>query len=126
MVERLTINSEDILRMATIDGARASGLDDRTGSITPGKQADIVLIRGNDLNLAPLNQPVAAIVIMAHPGNVDSVLVDGRFVKKDGQMISVDVGAVLDKATSSRDSLLERAGVRSDYRPDDIEAWSKL
>jgi cytosine/adenosine deaminase-related metal-dependent hydrolase len=126
MVERLTINSEDILRMATIDGARASGLDDRTGSITPGKQADIVLIRGNDLNLAPLNQPVAAIVIMAHPGNVDSVLVDGRFVKRDGQMISVDVGAVLDKATSSRDSLLERAGVRSDYRPDDIEAWSKL
>jgi cytosine/adenosine deaminase-related metal-dependent hydrolase len=126
MVERLTINSEDILRMATIDGARASGLDDRTGSITPGKQADIVLIRGNDLNIAPLNQPVAAIVIMAHPGNVDSVLVDGRFVKRDGQMISVDVGAVLDKATSSRDSLLERAGVSPDYRPDDIEAWSRL
>jgi hypothetical protein len=69
---------------------------------------------------------VAAIVIMAHPGNVDSVLVDGRFVKRDGKMISVDVGAVLDKAMSSRDSLLERAGVRPDYRPDDIEAWSKL
>ncbi len=126
MVERLTITSDDVLRMATIDGARASGIGDRTGSITPGKEADIVLLRANDLNLAPLNQPVAAVVVMAHPGNVDTVLVAGRFVKKHGEMLSVDVGSVLDKASASRDSLLERAGVRRDYRPDDIEAWSKL
>ncbi len=126
MVERLTITSHDVLRMATIDGAKASGIDHRTGSITPGKEGDIVLIRASDLNLAPLNQPVAAIVVMAHPGNVDSVLVGGRFVKKHGEMLSVDVGSVLEKATSSRDSLLERAGVRRDYRPDDIEAWSTL
>ena len=126
MVEHLTISSEDVLRMATIDGARSCGLDGRTGSITPGKQADIVLMRRNDLNLAPLNQPVAAVVVMSHPGNVDSVLVGGRFVKKHGEMLSIDIDSVLAKAIESRDSLLERAGVRPDYRPDDIEAWSKL
>ncbi len=126
MVEHLTITSEDVLRMATIDGARASGLDGRTGSLTPGKEADVVLISVNDLNLAPLNQPIASVVVMAHPGNVDSVLVGGRFVKKGGRMLSVDVDSVLEKAVHSRDSLLERAGVRPDYRPDDIEAWSKL
>ena len=111
MVERLTINSSDVLRMATIDGAKSCGLDDRTGSITPGKEADIILMRADDLNLAPLNQPVAAVVVMSHPGNVDSVLVGGRFVKKNGQMLSVDTGAVLKKAIESRDTLLERAGV---------------
>jgi cytosine/adenosine deaminase-related metal-dependent hydrolase len=126
MVERLTITSDVILAMATIDGARSCGLDDRVGSITPGKEADVVLIRADDLNLAPLNQAVASIVVMGHPGNVDSVLVGGRFVKKHGRMMSVDVSAVLEGATRSRDSLLERAGVSSDYRPDDIEAWSKL
>jgi cytosine/adenosine deaminase-related metal-dependent hydrolase len=126
MVEHLTISSEDVLRMATIDGARSCGLDQRTGSITPGKQADVVLMRADDLNLAPLNQPVAAVVVMSHSGNVDSVLVDGTFVKKHGEMLSVDVDTVLKKAVESRDSLLDRAGVSPDYRPDDIEAWSKL
>jgi hypothetical protein len=63
---------------------------------------------------------------MSHPGNVDSVMVDGKFVKKHGEMLSVDVDTVLKKAVESRDSLLERAGVSPDYRPDDIEAWSKL
>ena len=126
MVERLTITTDTILRMATIDGARSCGLDDRVGTITPGKEADIVLIRADDLNLAPLNQPVASIVVMAHPGNVDSVLVAGRFVKKHGAVISVDPSSVIQRATRSRDSLLERAGVGTDYRPDDIEAWSKL
>jgi cytosine/adenosine deaminase-related metal-dependent hydrolase len=126
MVEHLTITSEDVLRMATLDGARACGLDTRTGSITPGKQADLVLMRSRDLNLTPLNQPTAAVVVMSHPGNVDSVLVAGRFVKKGGKMLSVDVDSVVRKAEESRDSLLERAGVTSDYRPDDIEAWSKL
>jgi cytosine/adenosine deaminase-related metal-dependent hydrolase len=126
MVEHLTISTEDVLRMATIDGARSCGLDHRIGSITPGKQADIVLMRTDDLNLAPLNQPVAAVVVMSHPGNVDSVLVDGRFVKKHGAMLSVDTDKVLRTAIESRDSLLERSGVSPDYRPDDIEAWSKL
>jgi 5-methylthioadenosine/S-adenosylhomocysteine deaminase len=126
MVEHLTISSEDVLRMATIDGARACGLEARTGSITPGKDADIVLIRSGDLNLAPLNRPIAGIVVMAHPSNVDSVLVSGRFVKKHGQVLSIDVNRVIERAVESRDSLLERAGVPHDYQPTDIEAWSKL
>ncbi len=126
MVERLTISSEDVLRMATIDGARSCGLGDRVGTISPGKEADIVMIRANDLNLAPINRPVASVVVMAHAGNVDSVLVAGQFVKRAGTMLSIDVAEVLARATASRDSLLERAGVGRDYRPDDIEAWSKL
>lgn len=126
MVEQLTIQTRDVLRMATIDGARACGLDHRTGSITPGKDADIVLIRRDDINLTPLSQPVPQVVVMCHPGNVDSVMVAGRFVKKEGKMLSVDVSSVAERALASRDSLLERAGVQPDYRPADIEAWSKL
>jgi len=126
MVEHLTIHSEDVFRMATIDGAKSCGLDHLTGSITPGKEADIVVIRTSDLNLTPLNQPMAAVVVMSHPGNVDSVLVGGRFVKRGGEMLSIDVGSVVAGAIESRDSLLERAGVTPEFRPTDIEAWSTL
>lgn len=73
-----------------------------------------------------LKQLGARSLAAAPPGNVDSVLVGGRFVKKGGKMLSVDVDSVIEKAVRSRDSLLERVGVRPDYRPNDIEAWSKL
>ena len=73
------LTAADVLRMSTLDGAAALGLADRIGSLRPGKQADIVLLR-----LAANHDPVGTVVTAAHPGNVDTVLVAGRVLKSGG------------------------------------------
>ncbi|MET8974905.1 amidohydrolase family protein [Streptomyces sp. NPDC004539] len=88
---RMTV--ADVLRMATLDGAAALGLADRTGSLRPGKQADVVLIRMDDLNcLTAERDPIAAVVTCAGPHNVDTVLVAGRVVKRAGRLVRGDLG----------------------------------
>lgn len=99
-------DAADLLQFATIEGARACGLDGRTGSLTPGKEADLILIRADDLNLAPVTDAAGAIVGGAHPGNVDSVFVAGRPVKRNGKMLSIDIPRILRLAEQSRDRLL--------------------
>ena len=70
---------EQVLKQGTMGGARALGLDKVTGSITPGKKADLILIRTDDLNMAPMNVPDGQVVLAAQPRNVDSVWIDGAF-----------------------------------------------
>lgn len=78
----------DLLRLATIEGARVLGLDDRIGSLRPGKAADVVLLRTDAVNmLAAANDPVGAVVTAAHPGNVDTVLVNGVVRKRAGRLV---------------------------------------
>jgi 5-methylthioadenosine/S-adenosylhomocysteine deaminase len=96
----------ELLEFATIDGARACGLADRTGTITVGKQADLLVLRTDDLNLAGARDMAAAVVASAHPGNVDSVYVAGRPRKLGGQLVDVDLADVLGRAAASRDRLL--------------------
>ena len=74
----------DVLEFATVHGARAVGMEHKIGSITPGKAADLVGIRATDPNVGPVLDPVAAVVMAAHEGNVDSVMVAGQFVKRRG------------------------------------------
>lgn len=90
-----TLSTEDVLRMATEIGARTLRLGEATGTLTPGKAADIVLIDGTDINLAPLTDPVGAVVLAAHPGNVDTVLVGGRILKRAKQLVGVDLERLL-------------------------------
>ena len=87
-----------VLEMATIDGANALGIGDEVGSLTPGKRADIILLRTRDLNMAPLTAPVRMAVQSAQPSNVDTVLVDGRILKRAGRLTSIDVDKVVDEA----------------------------
>ncbi|RJL30849.1 amidohydrolase family protein [Bailinhaonella thermotolerans] len=77
----------DVLRLATIEGARALGLADSIGSLSPGKQADVVLLRTGTAGLAPVHDPVGAVVTAANPGDVDTVLVAGRVVKRAGALV---------------------------------------
>lgn len=126
MVEQLTILSKDILEFATIEGAKACGLDHKTGSLEVGKEADIVLLKNSGFNLTPINDPMAATVLTAHPGNVDTVMVAGKVVKKDGVLTGIDADRVRRLATESRDRLLEKAGVPARWRPGDVQAWSEL
>ena len=88
MPEGVTVTCREALEWGTINGAKAAGLADRIGSLTPGKQADLVLIRSDGINFAGWNpkDPVAAVVLQAHAGNVDTVLVGGRAVKRDGRL----------------------------------------
>jgi 5-methylthioadenosine/S-adenosylhomocysteine deaminase len=105
-----------VLEMATSDGARDLGLDDRVGSITPGKRADLILVRMLDLNLAPGTDPLGLIVLAAQPGNVDTVIADGRILKRDGKLQAVDVDEVAAKAVESLNRMLSVAGWGDDLR----------
>jgi 5-methylthioadenosine/S-adenosylhomocysteine deaminase len=89
--ERLGIGCAEALEWATIEGARMAGLEDRIGSLTPGKQADIVLLRADDLNLCPVIDPVRSIVLHASTANVDTVLVAGRVMKRGGTLLRSDL-----------------------------------
>ena len=85
-----TLGAEDVLRFATIDGAHACGLEREVGTIAPGKAADIVLIRADQVNMLPMVDPVGSVVTCANPANVDTVLVGGRIVKRGGRLVDVD------------------------------------
>jgi cytosine/adenosine deaminase-related metal-dependent hydrolase len=106
----LAYQASDVLAQATINGARALGLDQVTGSVTPGKRADLTLMRGLDLNMAPLNNPVAQVVLCGQPRNVESVWVDGRALKKDGRLTRVDEHALVTKARERVALLAQRTG----------------
>ncbi|MGE0704177.1 MAG: amidohydrolase family protein [Pirellulaceae bacterium] len=106
------LTPRDVLGFATIDGARACGLDDRVGSITPGKQADLLMVRMSDANLAPVEPTsiVAQIVTSGHPGNVDSVMVSGRFIRRNGKATnSVAVDRAVELSRESRARLMRTA-----------------
>jgi cytosine/adenosine deaminase-related metal-dependent hydrolase len=100
----------ETIEMATINGARALGLGDVTGSLTPGKRADLILIRTDDVNIAPLAQIEATVVMSATPANVDSVMVDGRFVKRRGKLTEVDAAEIVARAKKSAEKIRSAAG----------------
>ncbi|MET1537665.1 amidohydrolase family protein, partial [Burkholderia sola] len=87
-------------------GAHATGLSHKVGSLTPGKQADVIMIRTDDINLAPVCDAVGAVVLAAHPGNVDSVFVAGRAVKRHGRMLHVDLDTLRQRAFASQAHVL--------------------
>ena len=98
------------LAMATTNGAQALGLSEGIGSLAVGKRADIVMLRANDLNMTPLGEVRTALVRSATPANVDSVIVDGRFLKRGGKLLNVDVAQVVAEANQSLEAIRRRAG----------------
>jgi cytosine/adenosine deaminase-related metal-dependent hydrolase len=119
-----TLTHRDVLELATIEGARACALDHKIGTITPGKQADIVLVRTDQVNVAPVVDPMATVVISADTSNIDTVFAAGRILKHSGHLIRVDLPRLLERLNDARDHLLSGAGViprwvlsRRDERP---------
>ncbi len=104
------VTVQDVLEFTTIEGARTVGLADKTGSLTPGKEADIIMLRADRLNVFPLNDPVGAVVVGADTGNVDSVFIAGRAMKRSGQLLNVDLDRARKLAVESRDYVVARAG----------------
>ncbi|MEV8634642.1 amidohydrolase family protein [Streptosporangium sp. NPDC051023] len=99
-------SAADVFHLATQGAAEVLGLGDRVGSLSPGKAADIVLIRATDLNLYPVTDPVAAVVNAAHPGNVDTVVVAGVVRKRGGALVGVDQDRLRDLAEESNRRIL--------------------
>lgn len=96
-----TFSAADVLRIATVGGARALGLTD-VGSLAVGNHADLVLLRSTDVNLAGgRHDPIATVVTAAHPGNVDTVLVGGTAVKRDGHLVGQALPGALDALADS-------------------------
>jgi 5-methylthioadenosine/S-adenosylhomocysteine deaminase len=82
------ITCRQVLEWATLGGAKVASLADRTGSLTPGKKADLVIIDGSAVNVAPVIDPVAAVVCAADVSNVKTVLIDGQIRKQDGRLLA--------------------------------------
>ena len=83
-----TVTARKMLEIATVNGAHVAGVEDRTGSLTPGKKADVVVIDATAPNVAPLLDPVAAVTLCADVSNVETVLVDGQVLKRDGRLVA--------------------------------------
>jgi 5-methylthioadenosine/S-adenosylhomocysteine deaminase len=116
------LTHRDVLEFATIDGARACALEDKVGSLTPGKQADIVLLKTKAINTAPMVDPVGTIVVFADTSNVDSVFVAGRAVKRHGQLVDVDLDNVFKKLDESRNHILSRGELLPDWAAEPMAA----
>jgi cytosine/adenosine deaminase-related metal-dependent hydrolase len=106
------LTPSDVFEFATSGGAVNAGLGHRVGSLTPGKAADIVLIRTSDVNTAPASDALATVTAFAHAGNVDTVLVGGELRKFRGRLVGHDFGVVRGLIEESRDALMAARGLR--------------
>ncbi|WP_375000935.1 amidohydrolase family protein [Aeromicrobium sp. CTD01-1L150] len=102
------ITTRDVLDFATVSGARTLRLDDRTGSITPGKQADLIVVDAEAINTMPLHDPVGTLVLGADRSNITSVWVAGQVRKWDGGLIGVDIDALRTRVHDSVAAIAER------------------
>jgi cytosine/adenosine deaminase-related metal-dependent hydrolase len=106
---RQPLTLKRLLQLATLDGAVDLGIAERTGSIAPGKRADLVLVRATDTNIAPAGDPYEAIVSFAQPGNIDTVIVDGRVLRRGGKFTAYDQPRIAAEARESAFALREKA-----------------
>jgi 5-methylthioadenosine/S-adenosylhomocysteine deaminase len=104
------ITARRVLELATIDGARSMGIDGSVGSLTPGKRADLIMVDTRAVNLAVLTEPAHLLVEAAQPANVDTVMIDGRIVKRAGRLSRLDVGGIADDAARAFADLRRRSG----------------
>lgn len=106
------LSARDVIEFATIEGARANGLLDKTGTLTPGKQADIIMLRTDRPNILPVNDPISAVTWGMDTSNVDSVFVAGKALKRDGKLLNVDLDHLMHEAYKSRDYVIEKSGFK--------------
>lgn len=109
--ETSTIHCREALGWITIEGARMLKMDDRIGSLTPGKQADVILIRADDLNMWPVHDPVTSVVMQANTGNVDTVMVAGEFRKRHGKLLYPQLGQRKEELLASGQRILGELGL---------------
>ena len=117
MPERLAVHAADALRWAAPNGADALGLGDVAGSLTPGKEADVIVVGGPALAAGPVIEPESTLVFQGSAAAVRHVLVAGEFVKRDGVMVGVDVERLRREVDESARGILERVHAVSPTLP---------
>jgi cytosine/adenosine deaminase-related metal-dependent hydrolase len=106
--ERVSTTALEALRWSTVNAAEAIGLGDRIGSLSPGKQADLILIGGPTTTQHPHGDAAGTVVFQTSPRDVRTVMVAGRVVKRDGVVTGVDLPRLLQQAETSADEVLSR------------------
>jgi cytosine/adenosine deaminase-related metal-dependent hydrolase len=106
---KVPLTLKRLVQLATLDGAVDLGLAGRTGSLTPGKRADIILVRTTDINMTPLGDPYEALVSRAQPTNIDTVIVDGRILRQAGKFTALDHAKVVREAQEAALALRAKA-----------------
>ena len=108
--DEFKISARRVLELATIEGARSMGMGDIIGSLTPGKRADLLMVDTRAVNLGVFTEPAHLLVEAAQPANVDTVLIDGRILKRGGRLTTLDTGEVIDAAQRAYSQLRTRSG----------------
>jgi 5-methylthioadenosine/S-adenosylhomocysteine deaminase len=106
---KVPLTVKRLVQLATLDGAVDLGIAGKTGSLTPGKRADIILVRTTDVNMTPVGDPYEALVSLAQPTNVDTVIVDGRILRQSGKFTALDHTKVVREAQEAATALRTRA-----------------
>jgi cytosine/adenosine deaminase-related metal-dependent hydrolase len=108
------VSVRQVLECATLNGAANAGLSDKCGTLTPGKEADIVMIRTDDINLYPSNHAIGTVVAAADVRNIDTVIIGGRIRKFRGKMAGLNMEKFRQMADESRNYLFAKAGYKLD------------
>jgi cytosine/adenosine deaminase-related metal-dependent hydrolase len=108
------LTTRDVLRYGTINGAKALRLDGKTGSLKPGKEADIIILDAEAINVAPLNQVPGAVVSLMDRTNVETVIVAGKIRKSKGRLLDVNLNKLRSDLEDSRDYVFNAAGIPQD------------
>jgi cytosine/adenosine deaminase-related metal-dependent hydrolase len=116
----------DALHWATTGGADAIGLGGKTGTIEPGKRADIVLVRTDRLNISPLCDPATAIVMHARAADIDTVMVDGEVRVSGGEPVGVDIPQLMAKLERCKENILARVAKARAEKSDMSRAYEAL
>ncbi|MCW5879025.1 MAG: amidohydrolase family protein [Anaerolineales bacterium] len=101
------ITTRDVVEYATINGARALGLEAQIGTLTPGKQADIILLQEQHINVMPVNDPIGAVAWAMDASNVDTVLVGGKILKRGGVLRNFELGRLQELAFKTQKHVLK-------------------
>jgi 5-methylthioadenosine/S-adenosylhomocysteine deaminase len=102
------MTARQALELGTIGGAWSMGIDDKVGSLTPGKRADLIMISPNALNMAVVTDPAHVVLEATTPENVDTVVVDGRILKRGGKLVALDTAEVIAGARTALAGIRER------------------
>ena len=105
--------SRQAIEFATINGATVAHLDSKTGSLTPGKEADVIMLATDRINAAPVNNVPGTVVTLMDTSNVDNVFIAGKVAKFDGKLVGIDLNRVLADANKARDGVLQGQTTRA-------------
>jgi cytosine/adenosine deaminase-related metal-dependent hydrolase len=108
------LKPREVLEFATIEGARCAALDSKVGTLSPGKDADIVVLRADSLDVWPMSNLFGTVANLMNPGHVEAVFIGGKLRKWRGALVGVDTARVMQMAEQSRAQVLRRGGLNPD------------